>query len=153
MSEPLHWRSGGRELLPAVQPLWEALNRHHGERSPHFSDHFARFDYARRCALLEPKHELRVDLVLDARERPVAYAISTVSHDGSGELDSVFVDEAWRGRGFGERLVRAQLRWLASRGARPVRLAVAAGNEQALPFYERLGFHPRATVLWWQPEP
>lgn len=57
-----------------------------------------------------------------------------------GYLHDVYVDERWRRSGAGERLVRAALEWLESRGAPRVVLMSATGNDEAQRLFERLGF-------------
>jgi GNAT superfamily N-acetyltransferase len=62
----------------------------------------------------------------------IAYCISTVSADGCGEVDSMFVEEHFRGAGVGSELVRCALAWLDSVGASSKVVTVAHGNERAL---------------------
>jgi ribosomal protein S18 acetylase RimI-like enzyme len=57
-----------------------------------------------------------------------------------GYLHDVFVDPGARGAGAGEKLVRAALEWLESRGAPRVVLMSASRNEGAQRLFERLGF-------------
>ena len=95
----------------------------------------------------EPVEE-SADRIFVQDGRPVAYAFSSVDVHGRGELESIYVSPALRGRGLGRELALLQLAWLRARSAWPIRVSVAAGNEAALPFYRSLGFFPRATVLW-----
>lgn len=60
----------------------------------------------------------------------------------SAELISMWVDPAWRGRGFADLLVRAVLAWAAGRRLREVRLWVTDGNSRAERLYLRHGFTP-----------
>ncbi|MDB4944225.1 MAG: Histone acetyltransferase [Labilithrix sp.] len=65
--------------------------------------------------------------------------------DACGKLHDVYVDEAARGSGVGERLVREVVRELTARGAPRVVLMTAAQNERAQKMFARLGF--RTTML------
>ncbi len=142
---------GGIEWLDEIGPLWEKLNALHGERSPHFADSFRNGSFSKRKAELLTKSQtaqLRVDL---AREHdsmhPLGYCISTVDADGTGEIESLFVDESCRRRGIGGHLMQAALAWMTGEGAKKKRLLVAFGNDAPLGFYQRFGFQPRNLEL------
>ena len=60
--------------------------------------------------------------------------------DGTPELISMWVSPAGRGRGIGDRLVRAVAQWARQQGAAALRLAVAEDNEKAAALYRRNGF-------------
>jgi GNAT superfamily N-acetyltransferase len=143
---------GGPELFGDLRPLWLELNRHHARLAPALAGHFAAVRFEARMALLSDRPEIRVDLLRDPQGRAVAYAFGSVDAHGRGELESIFVAEAHRRHGHGQRLAQAQLAWLRQRGAWPIRVTVSVGNEAALPFYRSLGFHHRASVLWLDPE-
>jgi ribosomal protein S18 acetylase RimI-like enzyme len=144
------YERGGVELLAAVGPLWEQLNEHHRRGAGVFAAEYAARSYQeRRIGLLAKARTaaLIVDLARDpATGVYVGYCISTVS-DSVGEVDSIFVATAHRGRGIGGRLLERALDWLAAAGARSIKIQVAAGNEEAFAFYRRYGFYPRYTML------
>lgn len=151
MPSTLTHHAGGPELLSELRPLWESLNRHHARLAPDLADHFASVTFDARVALLRDRPQLRVDLLENPDEGPVAYAFSSVDAHGRGELESIYVAPVHRGQGLGTQLARYQVAWLRERGARLIRVTLAVGNEAALPFYQALGFLPRATVLWLDP--
>jgi len=147
----ISYQTGGSELLDTVGPLWEQLNEHHRQRAIHFSGEYARRTYAQRKAgLLEKaqKAALRADLAQDTGTgRFVAYCISTISSDGIGEIESIFVEADYRHLGIGQTLMSSALEWMKHHGTRSVQALVAEGNEEAFGFYERYDFHPRYTLL------
>ena len=61
-------------------------------------------------------------------------------HRYRGYIHDVYVRDAHRRRGIGRRMVEEILDWLRHRGVNMVELTVAANND-ALGFWERLGFH------------
>jgi GNAT superfamily N-acetyltransferase len=92
--------------------------------------------------------KLRIELVSTATPATdMAYCISTVAADGCGEVDSMFVEERFRGCGVGSELLRRALAWFDSVGASSKVVTVAARNESALALYKRFGFHPRTILL------
>jgi GNAT superfamily N-acetyltransferase len=71
---------------------------------------------------------------------------------GRGEIDSMFVEPEWRGRGIGRDLVTRALAWLDVQGATARAVAVATDNAAAWVFYERLGFVPRTVHMEHRPK-
>lgn len=145
----IEYISGGRELLDEVGPLWEKLNRHHARLDPHFADLFLKRTFAERKAGLIKKAgqgKLRVDLARSVPDgRLVGYAVSTIDEDRRGELDSIYVEEDYRGAGVGRALMERALAWMDEEGVNYRFLEVRVGNEGALRFYRRFGFVP-ATI-------
>jgi ribosomal protein S18 acetylase RimI-like enzyme len=69
-----------------------------------------------------------------------------------GLIHDVVVDEAARGRGAGEALVREAQRIAGEVGARSVELTSRSEREAANRLYRRLGFEPRETNVYvWRP--
>ena len=136
----------GPEHIDLVRPLWEQLNAHHLIRSPYFRGHYEQMTFDARKNDLLKKERLRVITAVDDG-RLVGYCVCSVSAEGDGEIDSIFVAEGYRRSGIGEELMRRSIAWLDAAGAKRKIVAVAAGNEAAIPFYESFGFVPRMTVL------
>jgi diamine N-acetyltransferase len=145
------YRVVGEDGFDAVRPLWEKLKAYHSPLFTHFAAEHHRHTFEPRKQAILAKAaagKLRIELVrtaLDAAD--VAYCISTVAADGRGEVDSMFVEESLRGCGIGSELLRRALAWLESTGASSKVVTVAHGNEEALAFYQRFGFHPRTVFL------
>lgn len=139
------------EQIDLIGPLWEQLCAHHAGISTHFSSHFQNRTFAaRRDDFVKSyiRGKMKIDLVrVDETSRVVAYCVSALTHDGAGEVDSLFVESDLRGHGIGTELVRRALEWLRSEKAAAIIIEVAYGNDEALPFYERFGFLPRRTIL------
>jgi len=150
-TSPFVFREVGADGIDAVRALWEKLNLHHARMSPRFGGQLRlrTFD-ARKQKLLAKADagKLWVVVVGDGSDGAnVAYCICTVSTDGTGEIDSIFVEEHWRGQGIGTELMRRALAWLDSLGATLKIVSVMSGNDEALAFYQHFGFHPRTIVL------
>lgn len=86
-------------------------------------------------------------LRVDGRVAGMANALVTISTAEGGRvlvLEDVIVGSAWRGGGFGRRLVEHVLDWAKAEGMSRVTLLADKDNAPALAFYERLGFGPSA---------
>ena len=73
--------------------------------------------------------------------------LSTTSYDHLAFLGAVIVSPEVRGRGLGRLLMQAALMHLASKGVETVRLNAYLN---AVPFYERLGFHREYEIVRWR---
>jgi ribosomal protein S18 acetylase RimI-like enzyme len=87
----------------------------------------------------------RADGVVVGSVTVVVYAIPSGAH---AWLEDVVVDEAARGAGVGEALVRAALAEAEALGARTVDLTSSPARQAAIRLYERVGFRRRETSVF-----
>ncbi len=135
--------------IDVLAPLWLKLIAHHRERSPRFREHFDTFTWEeRRRGLLEKASGgyMRIDLAYDGVSL-IGYCVSTVNARKHAEIESIYIEEYCRRVGIGTRFMEGALTWMQERGSIKREVGVAAGNEEALPFYARFGFYPRVIVL------
>jgi GNAT superfamily N-acetyltransferase len=136
--------------IDIVRPLWEKLRAHHSPLLSGFPGAMPPFNFEPRKQEILAKaaaEKIRIELVTAPDRSDIAYCISTVATNGCGEIDSMFVEEAFRGHGIGSELVRRALTWLESAGATSKVVTVAHANEEALAFYKRFGFQPRMVLM------
>jgi diamine N-acetyltransferase len=137
--------------IDVVRPLWEKLRAHHSPMLAGFPGAMPPFNFEPRKQEILAKAavgKIRIELVSRVSEgSDIAYCISTIATNGCGEIDSMFVEEAFRDRGIGSELVRRALVWLESAGATSKVVTVACANEEALAFYKRFGFQPRMVLM------
>jgi ribosomal protein S18 acetylase RimI-like enzyme len=138
--------------LEFIRQLWEQLNEHHRSRTRYFRTYYEKlaFDDRKRYfeAIVREGGVVAVDIVRDpATGRPVGYSVSSLSNDEVGEIESLFVDPAYRLQGIGSMLVSRAIAWLEKCGVEKIQVKVAQGNEDTWKFYNQFGFYPRMTVL------
>ncbi len=138
------------EGLDRLEPLWRQLNALHWRESPYFRRHHESITFADRKAAWIRYGADRL-IVAAVRESAsgalLGYCVSGHLADGRGEIESLYVDDSLRGRGFGSLLVRRHVAALRERGCGMIRVAVSYGHESVFGFYEKLGFYPRLTYL------
>jgi len=92
--------------------------------------------YAMRAALRDPRHvKMTAEVawsVLHGKPDPVR-----------GEIFLIAVDARWRGRGVGQRLVRASLDYLAGKAVDRCRTKTLASNAGVIAMYQKLGWSVR----------
>jgi len=137
--------SFGFDQIHRIQPLWEELNRHHHHVATDFRQHFATQTFEKRWTPFADR-EIRVFAAELENEQLVGYcAASLMAYQG--EVDSLYVKANYRRRGLARSLMQLAIEWLGEHGVDRPRLVVAAGNEDVLPFYNRLGFRVRSLTL------
>lgn len=142
-------KHGSIELLDSITPLWKELNQLHADKSAYFSDFYRRFTFAERKRDLIQKaetSEFRVALCLNASFDPVGYCVTTAQGD-EGEIESIYITEAYRNQGIGTALMRDAFSWLEVKGINQIKVSVAAGNEAVFSFYQKFGLYPHVTIL------
>ncbi|MFE3170705.1 GNAT family N-acetyltransferase [Amycolatopsis sp. NPDC059090] len=88
--------------------------------------------------------DVSLNVLADLDGIPAGMVSGHLSERGDkAELMSMWVAPSARGRGVGDALVRAVVRWSEGRGAGELALRVAGGNEYALALYQRHGFVER----------
>ena len=91
---------------------------------------------------------MRIDLARDIKtDKLIGYCVSTVNQDKQGEIESIYIEKDYRRRGIGGNFMKKALAWMDGLSVTKRVIGVAAGNEEAFPFYARYGFYPRVTIL------
>jgi len=138
-------------MLDQVRAMWEELNRYHCGCSQHFKEHYLGMTWQKRKYTLLKKMvggEMHVEIAIDELTgRGVGYAVSTLNAQMAGEVESIYVEGAYRRMGVGKTLMKDSLDWMDHRGAATKQVEVSVGNEVAWGFYGRFGFKPRKTLL------
>jgi ribosomal protein S18 acetylase RimI-like enzyme len=139
----LDYREIGAEQLEVIRPLWEKLNAYHVQLSLHFAVRRSECTFDERKQELLAKTasgRLKVDVTYaDPNSAPVAYCVTSLASDGTGEIDSLFVEQDYRGSGIGTALMRCALAWLDGHNAVSKVVTVAFGNDSAIEFYRQFG--------------
>ncbi len=133
------------DKVSEIKPLWEQLNLLHENLSHNFKQHFARFTFEERMKLIYQKNYCAV-FVAKSGDKNVGYALVSVEKN-VGEIDSIFVVAEYRRRGLGKKMIEKSHAWLAEHNVKKIIIGVAEGNESAFPFYQKLGYLPRLTIL------
>ena len=149
--QKIRYSNGDQTLLDRIKLLWEELNNHHCQHSPNFKDHYNQMTFEKRKSDLLKKSlsgEMRVDLAVDEGSGfNVGYCVSSLNGEKTGEIESIFVNIAYKGLGIGDSLIKNALSWMDNQGAVAKIVEVGDGNEKAFGFYARYGFLPRKMVL------
>ena len=141
----MHIKTLTWDNIGIIRRLWEALNAHHLSHSTHFTHHFSTFRFEDRVEALKKRDQF-IAYVAECNHKRIGYCIATVD-DRAGEIDSLFLDAAYRGKGYGKALMELALKWLEDQHCETIRVSIAEGNERVLDFYRRFGFAERFVVM------
>ena len=154
----LKYIEGSKELLAKVEPLWKKLNSEHAQKTLYFKNDFLNntFDERKESLIQKSKNgKLKIFIVESLIEKSaIAYCISSVIQyrDSTiGEIDSIFIQEAFRNNGIGKRLINSSLAWFKEMKATRVISDVAIGNEDVIEFYKKSDFYPRSVLIEYKP--
>jgi ribosomal protein S18 acetylase RimI-like enzyme len=149
----------GADCLELLEPLWLHLFDHHRSVGDAGFPSIDRSEsWPRRRRLYEQLFsEPGTFVVLAERDgTPIGYALchlrvgpddTWTTGDVIGEVETLVLSPAARGRGLGTALLDTAEEELARRGAHDVLIAVMAGNESVEEFYRRRGMKPTVTYL------
>lgn len=151
MSQDFVIRSLARDDLDLVEPLWSALREHHTVVAPDLGSPRPREEsWRRRRAQYEQWLSETGSFVLVAErgEQLLGYAMvhlrigsaTWLLGEQAGEVETLAVLGAERGRGIGTALLQAVRAELRSSGVSEISLHVLPGNLASIRFYERHGF-------------
>jgi ribosomal protein S18 acetylase RimI-like enzyme len=136
--------------IDLIQPLWEKLNLLHFEASQNFKDRFKNMSWEKRkTKLITKSEEILIDTIMDHENRIIGYCISSIDKENNktGEIDSIYIDEAYRKCGLGKQLINNSIDWLIAKGTIEQKLLVGVGNEKVRDFYKKFNFFPLHIVL------
>lgn len=129
--------------LESIRPLWNQLNEHNLRESRYFRAHYEHGSFDDRKTWFENlarNGSLRVEIARDPDLAwDIGYCISSMNSGKPGEIESIFVLEAYRNRAIGSTLVNNSLMWMGDCGAARIRVSIADGNESASAFYKKPG--------------
>ena len=136
-----------KKEIAAIKHLWEKLNQIHYQDSVYFKDHFKTFTFEKRCNDFSDinDEEIKINVLIDS-EKVVGYCIATIKK-AVGEIESIYVDDEYRKKGFGKKLIEESTNWLKKNKCKKIMVAVAHGHDSVFNFYMKLGFYPRVSYL------
>lgn len=140
--------------IDAVEPLWNALQKHHGEITPQLDPRTPKRELADAWRMRRSKYvRWREDsdtffVIAEDETGPIGYAFVTVgpgyaswrTGERAGVLETLSVLPDRRGEGVGEALIEAAWSRLDQLGIDDMAITTTKTNVDAHRFYERLGF-------------
>ena len=134
-----------RNEIDQIEALWNELKRYQEHRTIDFTQHYLDITYSQRKAELLAKDSVAIFLA-ELNGNSVGFCVVSITGT-QGAVDSLFVQPNQRKCNIGKSLMNAGMAWLNNHDLGRIRLLVGQGNEEVLPFYEKLGFKARATMM------
>lgn len=140
-------RPAAAQDVPDIVAIWGELAVHHAMLDPSFAPSERwQAEYQHFIRNLLGRDDAMAVVAVDGGHL-VGYAVGRISilpgffeRRRRGYIHDVVTKDAFRRRGIGRRLTEALLTWMRESGVLTVELTVAVRNEEAVAFWERLGF-------------
>jgi ribosomal protein S18 acetylase RimI-like enzyme len=130
------------------EPL-DKLHEYHNSKSKYFSGSYPRLTFEDRIEEYKKNSkigEYRIELLTDSETNNIIGFCIAYSKKISGKLEVLFVDEKYRRKGLGVKLMDSAMEWFSENHITDIELTVVYGNE-AVSFYQKLGFYPRSIIM------
>lgn len=158
MNVPVTIRRATQNDVPTIVAFSAALFREDaGQRDPSMN-----LDWAAQEGNAYFSHMLTesasIIFLAEVASRAVGYLAGYVRGSDSlhpqpsAELESMFVQDGLRAQGVGKALAQEFFEWCKSHGAQRISVTAYYKNENAVRFYQRLGFNPKQLTLEATPE-
>ena len=133
--------------IELIKNLWEKNRQYHEDTSEYFGElyRFTNFD-ERIKAFSKFDNETMKITVIKSNGKYAGYCISTIIN-GKGELDSLHIDESYRGKGMGKKLVTKHIDWMKEKNCKVIGVTVSQENESTIKFYKKLGLYPNTLYM------
>lgn len=154
--DAMEYREIQIEDMGILEGLWEEASASCASLTPHAgnADHRWRFEefglFLVRKAL---KGLLRIVVVIEPESgREIGFSIASLSRDGTGEVDAIWVSAGCQEEGVRDTLLRGAISWLKERGASRITATVSASDGELIRFFRARGFATRFVVMELLPE-
>lgn len=129
--------------LPAIAHLFSELARHHGRirpDNPRYVVPSTRWRELAERALEDPEEVVLVARSGDEVVGFVRFLYREKPWGISCEIETLVVDEDWRGAGVGTGLLEAAEEAAVAKGARGIRADILVGNDEGAAFWQARGY-------------
>jgi len=133
--------------IDIIKNLWEKNRMYHENISEYFKVSYRSISFDERIKAFSifNKDTMKITVAKN-NDRYIGYCISTIV-DGTGELQSMHVDESNRGNGIGRQLAFKHIEWMKEMNCKVIGVTVSQENESTICFYKKLGFYPNTIYM------
>jgi ribosomal protein S18 acetylase RimI-like enzyme len=133
--------------IDIIKTLWEKNRLYHQNSSEYFKESYRSINFDERIKAFSMfnKDTMKIT-VAKSNDKYIGYCISTIV-DGTGELQSLHVDESNRGNGIGRQLASKHIEWMKEMNCKVIGVTVSQENESTICFYRSLGFYPNTLYM------
>ena len=127
--------------IDIIEPMWVLLNEMHKEFDREIREPVRTTTWLERREQLIGKSgfKFNIELFYEKGEL-IGYCYSTIDRVGIGEIESVFIDELFRSKGYGKLLIESALIFFDENNAADIKIWVHPANTRAMSFYWQFGF-------------
>lgn len=133
--------------IEIIKDLWEKNRQYHENTSQYFKELYRSINFDQKMKAFNRfnKETMKIT-VIKSNGKYAGYCLSTII-DGKGELKSLHVDEDYRGKGMGKKLVTKHIEWMKEKHCKAIGVTVSQENESTISFYKKLGLYPNTLYM------
>lgn len=133
--------------IEVIKDLWEKNRMYHENSSEYFGEFYKDINFDQRIKAFSKFYgnTIKITVAKNSYEY-IGYCMSTII-DGRGELESLHVDEAYRGNGIGKELVNKHIEWLKEKNCKVIGVTVSQENQSTIGFYKSFGLYPNTIYM------
>ena len=136
--------------ISMIENLWNKLNSLHSGLSPFFPDEYRNKAFnERKNELLEKAGNgiLKIFIAMNMDNGNMAgYCVCSIN-DSIGEIDSIFIEEEYRGYKIGDEFMKKSDEFFSLNLVKKQVLSVYAGNENVIRFYNKHDYYQKYIIL------
>lgn len=133
------------DIISEIKGLWLENAAHHNRLSPAFKRPHTDDLFEKRVASWEKSEEFFATAAY-INEDMAGYCVSTIGGN-LGTIESLYITPPFRKQGIGRKLMEDHLSFFKEKNCQRISVTTVSGNEEALAFYQSLGFLPRTVTL------
>ena len=142
------------EEIEILRKSLDKLHEYHNSKSKYFLGDYPRITFEERKEMYRKNSKLgeyRIELLIDGETNNIIGFCIAYIKGICGKVEVLFIDEKYRKNGLGVKLMSSTMAWFGNNHVNDIELTVVYGNEAVL-FYEKLGFYPRSIIMTTKPE-
>jgi len=131
--------------IECLHECWNQNAEYHRNKSEFFREVSSNVLFQDRIEAWKNRSKIKITNI-ELESELIGYCISSIN-DNCGYIESIFIKESKRGKGFGRNVINKHIEWMKSDECERINVATVYGNEDAICFYKKLNIFPKKIIF------